>query len=73
LLMCGHNSYKAHPTKVKGIFIRRVQGVNLTMEKTLNNPTRFEQAFAGVPKEVWEVFDNPAELGDKVNALAKIA
>lgn len=68
-ILYGHNRYKAHPTTVKAIFIRRVSGVDPTLEKTLNAPERFETAFKGIPKGIWKVFDDPAELDGNVNAL----
>lgn len=61
--------YKSHPEKVKAIFIRRVQGVNLSVEKSLNSTERFEKAFAGIPRGVWKVFDEPAELNASIDAL----
>lgn len=61
--------YKSHPAKVKAIFIRRVQGVNLSVEKGLNSTERFEKAFAGIPRGVWKVFDEPAELNASIEAL----
>ena len=44
------------------IWIRIVEGVNPSKEKTLNAPERFEKAFKGVPREVWKTFKQPAEL-----------
>lgn len=67
----GHNSYKTHPTKVKAIFIRRVQGVNVGAEKSLNSTERFEKAFAGIPRGIWKVFDEPAELNANIDALRR--
>lgn len=64
-------SFRAHPTKVKAIFIRRVQGVNEAKEKDLNKPSRFEKAFEGISKDVWKVFDNPKEVDESINALTR--
>jgi hypothetical protein len=39
-----------------------VEGVDPHAEKTLNAPARFEKAFAGIPREVWRTFKDPAEM-----------
>lgn len=54
---------------MRAIFIRKVQGVNEAKEKDLNSDRRFGKAFKGIPKNVWRVFNDPAELNEAVNAL----
>ena len=34
-----------------------------------NSPERFEKAFKDVPKDVWQVFEDPNELYAAVDAL----
>jgi hypothetical protein len=38
-------------------------------EAQKNAPERFEDAFEGVPKELWYVFTDPSELYAKIDAL----
>jgi len=63
--------YRKHPEWVKAIFIRRVTGIaDVAMdEEEKNKPERFEKAFEKVPSDIWTVFDDPAELKPKVDAL----
>ena len=55
---------------IRKIFIRKVVGV-AGMEEggEKNGEGRFEKAFRGVPREVWRVFEDPAELEGEVEAL----
>lgn len=46
---------REHPEQIRHIFIRRVDGAD-------NSAARFDTAFAGVPREAWTVFDDPAAL-----------
>jgi len=57
-----NSSYHRYPGWVKAIWIHVVEGVDPDAEKTLNAPERFEQAFAGIPRDVWKKFKNPEEL-----------
>ncbi|MCJ1311430.1 hypothetical protein MMC25_005101 [Agyrium rufum] len=60
---------KFGPDWVKRVFIRKVTGISELHETDKNEPSRFEKAFEGVPKEVWTVFEDPSELMDAVSAL----
>ncbi len=46
---------RAHPDQALHIFIRRVEGSELSDD-------RFRRAFADVPRERWTLFDDPAKL-----------
>jgi len=37
----------------------------------LNTPERFETAFAGLPPNIWKVFENGEELLTELDALKK--
>ena len=55
-------AYRRHPDRVRKIWIRIVEGVNLTEEKRLNSEQRFADAFKGVPEGVWKTFRSVGEL-----------
>lgn len=38
-------------------------------EATKNHPDRFEKAFKGVPRDVWQLFEDPQELYEAVGGL----
>ena len=59
---------KYGPEWVKGIFIRKVTYVEHMEEK--NKPERFEKAFEGIPRDVWQLFEQPAECETKLKELA---
>lgn len=61
--------YRKESKWIGAIFIRRVTGVAEIDSSDKNTPERFEKAFKDVPKSVWYVFDDPAELYAKVDAL----
>jgi phosphatidate phosphatase APP1 len=65
--------YREHPDWIAAIFIRKVTGVSdVDMDaEEKNKPERFQKAFDGVPDDVWTVFEDPTELYEKVDALAK--
>jgi phosphatidate phosphatase APP1 len=46
---------REHPGRVRHVFIRRVECAD-------NRPERFAEAFRGLPKTLWTVFENPADL-----------
>ena len=54
-------TYRRHPEKVKRIWIRVVRGVNEKEEVALNAEKRWEEAFRGVPREVWTLFEEPGD------------
>jgi hypothetical protein len=56
------NSCRRYPGWVKAIFIRIVEGVDLSAEKILNAPERFERAFDGLDRSAWKTFKDPSEL-----------
>lgn len=49
------------PEWVGLVLIRRVVGVAAEGIEEKNRPERFEEAFKGVPRHVWHVFEDPAE------------
>lgn len=61
--------YKKYPNGwIQAIYIRKVTDV-ANMDKK-NEKDRFEQAFEGVPPQVWRVFEKPEELADHLQHLA---
>lgn len=57
--------------RVARIWIHKVVGVNPSKEKELNDPQRFEKAFAKVPKNIWKTFENAQELYSEFEALKR--
>ncbi|KAG8810005.1 hypothetical protein FRC17_003136 [Serendipita sp. 399] len=55
--------------RVARIWIHKVVGVNLSAEKELNDPKRFEKAFEGIDSSIWKVFETPQELYSELEAL----
>ncbi|KAI4255363.1 MAG: hypothetical protein L6R42_006772 [Xanthoria sp. 1 TBL-2021] len=66
------NIYRKHNGWVKKIFIRKVTDVAEMNKEEKNSPDRFEKAFKDVPKDVWQVFEDPNELYAAVDALKAI-
>ncbi|KAI9734019.1 MAG: hypothetical protein M1834_002676 [Cirrosporium novae-zelandiae] len=67
--------YRKHPTWIKGIFIRRVNGFwdNPEERQKKNSTDRFQEAFKDIPRELWKVFDEPTELyADMVRLKASV-
>jgi phosphatidate phosphatase APP1 len=62
--------YRTYPGWVRLIFIRKVTDIAEGKIQEKNLPSRFEKAFAGVPSDVWHVFESPEEcykiIGDTV-------
>ncbi|KAL7753893.1 hypothetical protein RI367_000825 [Sorochytrium milnesiophthora] len=58
--------YRSMPAEMQNnircIYIRKVTGTDPVKETILNLPTRFEAAFAGVPREKWATFFDPQEV-----------
>jgi phosphatidate phosphatase APP1 len=52
--------YRQHPEWVHAILIRKVMDVPHMEEQ--NSPARFAEAFKGVPKHIWRVFEHPREV-----------
>ena len=46
-----------------------VVGVNLSKEKSLNAPERFEKAFKDVPRNIWRLFENATEFQSELESL----
>ncbi|KAI9694504.1 MAG: hypothetical protein M1822_000120 [Bathelium mastoideum] len=63
-------SARRFPGWIHKIFIRKVTGIAGMDEKDKNSDERFEKAFEGLPRDLWYVFENPAELGEMVDELA---
>lgn len=59
--------YRRYPEWVHAIAIRKVTDV-AHMEEN-NKAERFEEAFKGLPSELWTVFEDPKELYDFVDNL----
>ncbi|RYP00255.1 hypothetical protein DL764_006554 [Monosporascus ibericus] len=53
--------YRTYPDWVKVILIRKVEDIAAIGIDSKNQPERFEEAFEGIPKDVWHVFTDPAE------------
>lgn len=53
--------YRKHPGWARVILIRKVMDIAAVGIEDKNKPERFEKAFEGVPKDVWHVFEDPAE------------
>ena len=53
---------------VQAIFIRKATDIANMEQK--NSKERFERAFKGVPENVWQVFEQPEELADRISRLA---
>ena len=53
--------YRTHDGWVRVILIRKVTDIAAVGIEAKNKPERFENAFQGVPKDVWHVFESPEE------------
>ena len=53
--------YRSDPRWVRVILIRKVTDIASVGIEAKNAPERFEKAFEGVPRNVWHVFEDPAE------------
>ena len=63
------NVCRKYPGWVKKVFIRRVEDVAEMKETDKNSAERFEKAFKGVEREVWQTFERPEELREAVEKL----
>ena len=61
--------YHLYGDWVRAIFIRRVTDIDNMEDKNKNE--RFKEAFKGVPKRVWKVFDRPEEIYQAIDQLDK--
>ncbi|KAL8926531.1 MAG: hypothetical protein Q9208_002858 [Pyrenodesmia sp. 3 TL-2023] len=61
--------YRKYKGWVKKIFIRKVTDVAEMDTNGKNAPERFEKAFKDVPRDVWQIFEDPNELYAAVDAL----
>ncbi|GAB7353846.1 hypothetical protein MBLNU459_g4212t1 [Dothideomycetes sp. NU459] len=62
------------PGWIKAIFIRRVENVSDVTDVNQhekNAPERFQKAFEGLDSGIWHVFDEPAEVQEKISQLVK--
>ncbi|KAL9084404.1 MAG: hypothetical protein Q9159_005238 [Coniocarpon cinnabarinum] len=70
---------KKHPGWIRKIFIRRAKNVVEPGDDILpgrgdeerNRPERFAKAFEGLSKDLWYVFDDPAEVRKQFDELVK--
>lgn len=60
------------PKWIRLILIRRVTGIAAIGIDEKNKAERFEQAFQGVPRNVWHVFDEPSECYQLVRDAVKV-
>ncbi|KAK3065378.1 hypothetical protein LTS18_011901 [Coniosporium uncinatum] len=60
---------RKYPDWVGHIFIRKVTGVEPMDEMKKNAPERFERAFRDIDRAKWTVFEDPAELEEKIKTL----
>ncbi|KAK0616120.1 hypothetical protein B0T17DRAFT_609965 [Bombardia bombarda] len=58
--------YRAFPGWIKLILIRKVTDTDAVGSEDKNNPSRFELAFKGIPRDAWHVFEDPAECRELV-------
>ena len=61
---------RTFPGWIGAIFIRKVTGIAAMDTATKNAPKRFEDAFKGLDRKLWHVFENPGELAERVDELA---
>ncbi|KAK3686090.1 hypothetical protein B0T22DRAFT_529837 [Podospora appendiculata] len=61
--------FRAFPGWVKLVLIRKVDDIAAIGIREKNLPSRFEQAFQGVPREAWHVFEDPAECRSLVQKV----
>ena len=66
------NICRKYPGWVKKVFIRRVEDVAEMKDTDKNTPERFEKAFEGVDKAVWQTFADPAELREAVAKMREL-
>ena len=59
------------PNWVRGIYIRKEDDIVSVGIKEKNEPERFEKAFKGLPRELWYVFEDPAECDARIKDLIK--
>ncbi|KXX76026.1 Phosphatidate phosphatase APP1 [Madurella mycetomatis] len=55
------------PGWIKLILIRKVTDIAAVGIEDKNEPARFEKAFAGIPRETWHVFEDPAECWELIH------
>ena len=61
--------YRKYPNWIKLILIRKVTDIAAIGIAEKNEPKRFETAFAGIPTNIWLVFEDPAECYDLVKEV----
>ncbi|KAI2622259.1 hypothetical protein GGS21DRAFT_370768 [Xylaria nigripes] len=61
--------YRRHPDWVKIILIRKVEDIAAIGIMAKNKPERFENAFKGVPRDVWHVFTEPQTCRELVHGV----
>lgn len=55
------NRYREKPGWIKLILIRKVTDIAAVGIEEKNDDKRFEEAFKGIPRHVWHVFEEPRE------------
>ncbi|KAF1950043.1 actin filament organization protein-like protein App1-like protein [Byssothecium circinans] len=63
--------YRKHPKWIGAIYIRKVTEIAELNEDGKNKAERFEEAFKGIPRHIWHVFEDPNELYAKIDALGE--
>lgn len=59
------------PGWVRGIFIRKVEGIAEMDEEQKNSNERFEKAFKGLERGLWHVFTDPRVIAQRVEELER--
>ena len=60
---------RKYPGWIKKVFIRKVVDVGEMQSTDKNSDERFEKAFKGVDRSIWQTFVEPKELGEAVAGL----
>lgn len=59
------------PGWIKGVFIRKVEGIAGMDEKAKNSDERFTKAFKGLDRSLWHVFTDPGEVAERIEELVR--
>ncbi|KAK0741316.1 hypothetical protein B0T18DRAFT_353935 [Schizothecium vesticola] len=62
-------AFRAFPGWIKLILIRKVDDIAAVGIEEKNAPKRFEDAFEGVPRDMWHVFESPSECPELLHKV----
>lgn len=62
-------AFRAFPGWIKLILIRKVTDIAAVGVEEKNAPKRFEDAFEGVPRDMWHVFESPSECPELLHKV----